>query len=205
MTSLRNFSPVDEALRIRYDGDESVVQGIDCLAVPVIPISDEQMDFELRYLARVFEASGYAESAAVVGEESLVGILNPADSGSIIVVERIKTWTESGVAPFEVRSGVAALVPDTNVAGSFRDLRASGASVGRILTASVAGTFASLYPTLHYAGTSPVNVVHESEDGWVIPPGRELWVAGTLANVERHAVFAWRERVLGADERASLG
>lgn len=155
---------------------------------------------EWKWLGNERLCTGAATDPAVAGQYSNVGLANPADSGAIIVLERLYIANTIGThADFRIQLDPDALAFDTGGAGFIRDSRAgwnvsgagTGGAIGQVGTRTNISRPGFLATFVHLAnGGNSMQL----DDQWIIHPGNRLWISAPGANNICQAAFFWRER-----------
>jgi len=135
--------------------------------------------------------------AAVVGEFGAVGVVNPAGSNRLLIVERASY--RSAVAAIEVNTGsnteAAINLTLASVQSLFqRDLR-NNPGQGRVVFGSDVATGSIVSPFLE-RGFSSITEMHSFTDSvpFVLPPGFGFVVFGNVVNTQILVNLSGRER-----------
>lgn len=198
------FQRYNEAMSRRYTiGGAGPVFTFATDAFPIVPISDELMDFDLRAIAGVRTFGAYRELAASVGNLSIATMVNPAASAVLGIIEEFEFWSDSAIN-VQASMVYSVLVPGTSQYGVAFDTRSSqlytGSSVIRLGTLNQAA--APTNPGLVYGRNITANSTTSMKNvlPLVIQPGTSFALYSTGANVNLRVTCRWRERVFNQNE-----
>lgn len=187
MGSLRQFIN-----QVRYQNKVRAGYGIDgenpiptvAELVPVCIIEGER--FELRFPGNEFSfVGGVAVAAGGAGNASNIALLNPSNSGVLVVVEKIDAsilWSIGAVA----ESVILASYTQAPANVITRDFRGFG-SAAQIWTRNNA------VPVTERARMHGIGL---NEIEFAIAPGQAMVIWGTALNVATEGSYVWRERGL---------
>ncbi|MEN8176313.1 MAG: hypothetical protein ABFS23_11150 [Pseudomonadota bacterium] len=126
--------------------------------------------------------------AAVAAEQGVVGISNPAGSGTILFV---RESTINGSGEIQLRFNLATVGLTVGGPSSTRDFRQPTSQVtGQLITGTdpgPIGTFTGILVAVQAALSQTYQL------GWVLPPGTNIAWVGTTPNVVMRGYFLWDE------------
>lgn len=161
---------------------------------PVVVLEDDRVEWG--FAGGDFIFGYFASQAAVVGEQGFMGLVNPAGSGIIAVVDlfmsvQVAHIYIAGLAQVPIVGQTAFLQGN----GFLRDVREEGqnAACGRSSGSSAAP------PWLGPIGRILANA--ERRINVVLPSGTGVLIVGIAANTQLDSGMTWRER---AQERGKL-
>lgn len=174
------------------------------LATDVFPTITVESDRpEWHFLSGAKLVSAYATKAAAVGENGIVALVNPTNSGVIAVTELMSGWGGAGgvnLYPIAAVSTVTALTAGgTHYVRDLRFTDVTGSFFERGTCKLYYGNLSPISPSVHYV-QQVANVTWSVTVPWVLPPGTAiLWrMAGT--NLALTVNYTWRERKLEPSE-----
>ena len=91
-----DFNNVDEALKRRYEGDDPAVIDFENCAQAILPVDDAHVDELLKLDMGITIWTTSLLGFGVAGQNSMCGIINPADSNTVVRVT--KAWARGGTA-----------------------------------------------------------------------------------------------------------
>lgn len=144
---------------------------------------------------------GVTGRAAVVGEIAHVQLLNPIDSASLVIVEKIVFDTTS--AAIDLASNTGQITGAIRAATAPRDQRFAtlpniGATVAQLLNASNAAALGSAAYLRILPTATGISI--ELEFSMIIPPGESLIIRNTGPTAALGVNIFWRERPAEATE-----
>lgn len=190
---LRNFMPVDEQEGARTLNPEIQAD-----------LTLEAERAEWSWLKNERLCNGYAFKAAVVGQDSYVGLLNPANSG-LIVVPGLKVAVADIVASqgFNLslanQAAIGAFaVSTTSLCTDSRFAAAAQAPGAQVITGSAVGVLGALYA---FGRNASANTSIFEMPPVVLHPGFALLFTLVTANQQLTVNWQWRERGILPGER----
>jgi hypothetical protein len=144
--------------------------------------------------------------AAVAAQNSQIYVINPANSGMLIAIDRIDAFSPA-VDQGGLLISVAGAQAEAGSRGVPRDSRGGGlfSSAGLVRGAASAGIpgtpVITVFPDLFgAASTIYKRIVTDNDDSWVLKPGDQTFLALNTVNTQLNASVWWRERALDPDE-----
>ena len=158
---------------------------------PMIDV--ESLNAELAFLADWRLAFGSTLQSASAGDNSLSQIFNPADSGMIVVVERVDILTNTDQ---NIEYGLSA-IPLTNFTANLamRDTRPGilELPVTQLRDVQQVGSIATF--GLLFALDLGTFTIEDKKGLFVLAPGTGVTFSTTTVNTSFNVTYMWRERV----------
>lgn len=149
--------------------------------------------FEFRWLGGTYSYSSFSSVAAGgAGFVSMVALLNPAGSGQLAVIERIRASAQADVTFTLEATVTSTMAPQTQIIQ--RDLRQFGQLSSCTLWSrnGVAGLGGHGYRFLPSDGDLPLE--------YLLPPGFALVIQAATSNSLIEVSLGWRERLAESSE-----
>lgn len=188
--------PVSRALKVAV-GDTKGLGGVERYGETLTPTIDLWHNPEWAFLRDETLLARRVVQAAVAGEFGAVGMVNPAGSGFLTVVEQV-TASAAVAFVFELDVATEAQILASlavSVFGLARDRRLPAATGA---TQVVAGSDAAAFigQALERRGSPGVNQEAEFKIALplVLPPGQGFIVIGQVVNTQIVVSLGWRER-----------
>lgn len=180
-------------------GEQGIVPELEDSIMPAVILENDRPEFA--YLADAMLQWGALTTTAVLAERAWVRLLNPADSGVIVVVEAIQPVPLSSTHVDVTTGGTDVATAD--ISGPFnRDFRLD-TIVSRIGAVHLQGGTDAVKTGQLVWRFPPTGVTQAMYDPCpvIVDPGRFLDVANLSSNVQLTCAFRWRERAMERSER----
>jgi len=148
--------------------------------------------------------SGFLGIGAVVGEQGSSGLVNPANSNVIAVVEMIHVSAKTTAGTVELRAQNPAVEEESSSPGFLMDSRFYAASQLRsacrvaVNTVAVAAGLGNAIAQYGITPNTPSATLPFHPH--VLAPGSCLWVTNSTANELINVTWRWRERNMSSGE-----
>lgn len=196
----------DQAVRARYDARETILRSLTGCVDPLIRVDDE-LDFDLRYLAKRRTFSIHFKSGNFGSNPNTYGLVNPVGSRTLVTVRRINSANGQNVGTFlrvSPSTGlIGAVIPPGATDLCARDTRDFDASP------------VAQFTMLNSGGPQPDSLTLETDGQgsslrewsavpYVLTPGYYLYIQQQVFFSQGNNIhFAWEERDM-LPEEASL-
>lgn len=205
MNELTEGGPLSLAVARRYGVPGEPQSAVSTLATdlfPMVQMSDEQMDVELHFLAGSKLAGQRRVIVSSVAQFAHVALLNPADSGVLIVPIQFTASSPTAmtlqvqVAPQNTQT-VLSLIQGTPLDARWAVGTTPELATGQMGTrdsGTIPGTLVQVYRL-----EISVDRIFTLK-GLVLGPGDRVFLVGGTANTSLDVSIIWRERRIGSWE-----